>query len=327
MNPSASNPPDWLHDAAQQAVSTPIAGWALAVVGVLVGLSLWAVGGKVCRAMIATAGLLLGGVAGASIAPQIGPLHSLPVPPTLSGMAGGACIGVLMGLAAFRFVVGAAGAASLAAVGALAVAVSLSGQPGALGEPIGVTDPVRAHVDSIVDEYRRTLGNTGSANIDVRTDRALAARPTTPTPAPEGSILNLATSRDWRAVGDTMSNDLEARWASMPIRSRSGIVGGALSAGVLGLLLGFLAPKRSAALITAILGAGLTLASGGFLINVFSADLPTSVTGVLNAEPKHWLVAWGSLSLLGVAAQWHSLKRPTARPAASHSAPLQPATA
>ncbi len=320
VNPTTAQPPVWLQDAASSAVSTPIAGWALGVVGVLVGLSLWAVGGKLCRAMVATAGLLLGGAAGASIGPEIGPLQNIPIPPVLTGMVGGGAVGLLLGLAAFRFVVGAAGATALAGVGALAVAASLAGQPGALGEPLGTTDPVRAHVDSIVAEYQRALNDSTYSASDPRINTSMGS-------APKGSVLALATSRDWKAVGDTMSKDLEARWASMPARSRSGIIGGALSAGVLGLLLGFLAPKRSAALITAILGSGLVLASGGSLVNIFSADLPAGVTSVLNAEPHHWLIAWGVLSLLGVAAQWHTLKRPALAKPAPRAPQAQPATA
>ncbi|MBL8760257.1 MAG: hypothetical protein JNL50_03060 [Phycisphaerae bacterium] len=320
MNPSTAHPPVWLQDAAQNAASTPIAGWALALVGVLVGLSLWAVGGKVCRAMIGTAGLALGGFAGANVGPEIGALHSIPIPPVLSGMVGGGAVGLMLGLAAFRFVVGAAGAAALAGVGALAVAASLAGQPGALGEPLGTIDPVRTHVDSIVGEYQRALNSSAYSANDPRINTSMGS-------APAGSILALATSRDWRAVGDSMSKDLEARWASMPMRSRSGIAGGAFSAGVLGLLLGFLAPKRSAALITAILGSGLVLVSGGSLVSIFSADLPASVTSVLHAEPRHWLVAWGALSLLGVGAQWHTLKRPAADKGAPRAVQAQPATA
>ncbi|MFO0834841.1 MAG: hypothetical protein U0638_07710 [Phycisphaerales bacterium] len=320
MNPSTAQPPAWLQDAANSAVSTPIAGWALAVVGLLVGLSLWAVGGKLCRAMISTAGLLLGGVAGANIAPEIGPLQNVPIPPVLSGLVGGGAIGLVLGLAAFRFVVGAAGATALAGVGALAVAASLAGQPGALGEPLGTTDPVRAHVDSIVAEYQQALNSSTYSPTDPQINTSMGS-------APKGSILALATSRDWRSVSDTMSKDLEARWASMPMRSRSSIAGGGLAAGVLGLLLGFLAPKRSAALITAILGSGLVLACGGSLVSIFSADLPASVTNVLNAEPRHWLIAWGALSLLGVAAQWHTLKRPAFAKPAPRAPQAQPATA
>ena len=66
-------------------------------------------------------------------------------------------------------------------------------------------------------------------------------------------------------------------------------------------------PKRSAAVMSAFLGAGLALPSAAWLVE---AHVPAAA-GRLPKEAVVWLAAWAGLSVVGAAVQWTSGKKRT----------------
>jgi len=77
-----------------------------------------------------------------------------------------------------------------------------------------------------------------------------------------------------------------------------------LAAGFFGLLLGALMPRRAAAVITGLLGAGVALASTAWLAHLL--DLPGR--DLLAMGPMAWLGLWGALAAVGITLQLTSVK-------------------
>ena len=90
----------------------------------------------------------------------------------------------------------------------------------------------------------------------------------------------------------------------IPADGRLTLCGAGLAAGFVGLLLGALMPRRAAAVITGLLGAGVALSSTAWLAHLL--DLPGR--DLLAMGPAAWLGVWGVLAAIGITLQLTSAK-------------------
>lgn len=138
-----------------------------------------------------------------------------------------------------------------------------------------------------------------------------------PTPGPtvsiaaiEGTISDLA-SRDaagaaWKTTGELA----RSRWERLEEKGRARVLAGAGLGGVLGLLLGGLAPRRSSAIVTALLGSGVLLGGSWSLMHSLAIPGRELFTQGLVVN----VVVWLALAAVGLAIQWPS-RAPAGEPA------------
>ena len=94
--------------------------------------------------------------------------------------------------------------------------------------------------------------------------------------------------------------DLKGRWEALPLQSQKMLMLSAAGGFILGLLLGLAAPRKCAALVTAMLGGGAVLACGYWLLNAMNPDLAAKV----HMGPIGIAITWVAVALVGVLVQW-----------------------
>ncbi len=140
---------------------------------------------------------------------------------------------------------------------------------------------------------------------------------TDPAPVPTVSIaaigetISTIRTRDaadaaWRTTGELAL----ARWEHLEEKGRATVLAGAGLGGVLGLLLGGLAPRRSSAIATALLGSGVLLGGAWSLMHSLAIPGRELFTHGLVVN----VVVWLALAAVGLAIQWPS-RAPAGEPA------------
>jgi len=251
-------------------------------VGVVGGLVLLFAGAKLLRAGVVLLGLALGCGAGAWIAPRLSEGPILDVPSLWVGAGLGAIAGLLLGLAIFRFAMALTSSVACAGVGVLSAVISLNSTPGAL--PAFRPEPPRTH--ALISAAYPQSGFEPSH--------------LTQTPA-------------WNAAADlsrSFADNAVGYWNALPPQSRTTIVLGAIAGGLLGLLIGAIAPRRAAAIMTGLCGSGVLLACGVALTERMD------IAQVPRWPLQSWLIAWAVVGVVGAAAQAH-LDRRASRPASA----------
>lgn len=251
-------------------------------VGVLAGVVLLFAGAKLLRAGVVLLGLALGCGAGAWLAPRMsdGPIFDLP--PLWVGAALGAIAGLLIGMAIFRFAMAITSGVACAGVGVLSAVISLNSTPGAL------------------PAYRPETPRTHAVVAAAFQQGGFEPSSITQTPA-------------WSAATDfgrSFTDNAAGYWNAMPPQSRTTIVLGAVAGGLLGLLIGAIAPRRAAAIMTGLCGSGVLLACGLALTERLA------IIEVPRWPLQGWLIAWAVVGVFGAAAQAH-LDRRASRPASA----------
>jgi len=107
-----------------------------------------------------------------------------------------------------------------------------------------------------------------------------------------------------RLFVERLVHQTRALWDDLSPRERMILVGGTLAGGVLGLLLGVVMPRKSAAVVTAMAGAGLWLASAAWLAH--AVEMPGRE--LLHRSPLAWTAIWLAVSFVGVVVQIGRLK-------------------
>ena len=274
----------------------------LALAGAVVcGVVLWLLGGKLVRATIVIAGLVLGGAAGLLLAKLLQDEGSFALPMAL----GGALIGSIAAAVLFRLWM----AISLAAVLSLAIPAAIlvwQGTP-----PPEEADPalVRQDVRGLVEAGRGLETAAGDEGDTGESKPSVADRVGK---GVEGAADRVATgvwaaaARVRAALGelyDRRADDAGRWWNDLDDALRSVALTGALGGGVAGLLLGLLLPKLGAMFETALAGSLLMLLPG---VRLIEAHGPSAawVEGVLPDSARATLVWLGLITLVGLAVQW-----------------------
>ena len=248
----------------------PIEFLGISAAALFAGLVLWIAGAKLVRPIFITLGLLGGGFLGALIVPGFGSGAAdgsetlLGLPPATAGLIIGGVLGLIVASLLFRLAVAGSAGIALGAAGLLAAAVFISTNP----------DPNRTE-----PEPRSTLSLL------------------LPGVAVEGEGPTNSTRA--RQVSSLFRAEAEDQWERWTMREKALLVAGLVVPAALGFGIGSFAPKRTAAVISAPLGAAVWLAGGVGLL--FAAgQVPDSVA---SSTPLMWAIVWGLVAIAGVGIQ------------------------
>lgn len=110
---------------------------------------------------------------------------------------------------------------------------------------------------------------------------------------------------DRPALAAVVKERATAAWSSLPAKARHSLIVAGLAGASLGLVVGVIMPRKSAALMTATLGSAMMLGSSVSLVRTMdAAAMPQKLLAMLEQRgPAAWLVAWAALAVLGMIIQ------------------------
>ncbi len=277
---------------------------ALALVA---GFLLWVVGGRLIKPAFAAMGIVLGGLGGFMLLPQLGFEQVLGMPSPYAGLAFGGLSGLIFSIVVFRMAVGVASSGAFALVGLLGGLAFLQVQPGIEQAP---DSPLEAEID----ERAAALATDGGASSmldDIRDAFDEAA-----VDHAERSIRETAEGSFERLDGDTQTimrtaygqcrafvsalvSQAGDRWRATGADERMILMGGTILGAAAGLLIGFAAPKRSSAVVSALAGSAIWLGSAVWLMHAFEAP----GREFLQRTPLVWVIVWLAAAGVGVMLQ------------------------
>ncbi|MFN0133515.1 MAG: hypothetical protein ACKVW3_13435 [Phycisphaerales bacterium] len=250
----------------------PYPAHILAAVGAIVGLLLWFRGRQILKPLFCVLGGLGGAGLGFSLVPAMG-LNTLGgIPSPYIGLGVGAALGLIAGLLMFRFAM------------AFWLAVGL-GAAAFLGASAGVG-------------YR--------AIADLPAAREQLVAPLPPPETPTGTDPKTVALARLKPVATRVrefvaahSEEAKATFNSLPAQGKLILVGATLGATLAGFAIGLAWPKRVAAAGTALVGSGIALASGVWLVRA------TGMPGWewLAKNPLAVLIGWLVFGAVGYMAQ------------------------
>lgn len=308
-------------------------------VALVVGLMLWAFGGKVVKPAFAVLGFVAGGLIGMMIAPAVGVEDAFGLEATTLAMLGGGIGGVFLAAMLFRLAMTATATIALGSLGLMAGLVaaphleleppealaSIVGQSppadeGAIdggphdelpdsssalltgGRPraIAVSDPVPiglGHPDAL-DAGSDTGPFAGGQSSGAIGNRDRAAE-TLDAFAEEASAFAVEASRRVSAFASQLWGATKVAFSELKPRERYTVGVFTLGGAALGLLLGSLAPRKAASLVTALFGSAVWMTA--LVWTMLALELPG--TDLLDQPPVHWAMAWGIVALVGMVYQ------------------------
>ncbi|MBL0926136.1 MAG: hypothetical protein IBJ11_00600 [Phycisphaerales bacterium] len=288
-------------------IADPAAGLAFVIGALVLGVVLWLFGRRSLRFAFAGLGVAAGGALASSIPSGLG-----PAVPWWAVLAAGCLLGLFLGLALFRVTVAAVLGVTLAAV-ALPLAyisVALLPPPDEASNAAAAAKLTSVHAAGT---------RTAEALERFRTLRGVldATRPAPTTEAriaidwPEDAPAETPVAGDGRSptVAQSLANAVQATgtrlvgsaaplWDQLPPRDRLLVLAATALGFLSGVLTGMCAPRGSATLVTASLGAAVWLPAAAYLYTRAPArpfDLP--------AEPGVWIGGWLALTAIGAAFQ------------------------
>lgn len=274
-----------------QADALPIGVHLLAGAGFVAGLILWLAGAKVVQAALVVLGSLAGSALGAMIAPSFLDPTIFGVPSVYVGLAAGAVLGLIVGLAVFKFAMGVSGGVALGLMGIVVALITLARTPDALPSPEqGPLDAMIADIKARGDDLVSRLSADKSASAE--------------------------NARRIQTYAEEVRESVRARWQVLPPESKKLILLCAGGGFMLGLLLGLAAPVKCAGLVTSLLGSAAILMSGAWLLSAMNPELAARLTPMPERFPIVAGIAWGCLALIGLGVQWQSGGSSTSKPAA-----------
>jgi hypothetical protein len=290
MNPAA--------DVTSMPVPSLIAVGLVAVIGLL----LWAAGGKALKVTFAGLGLLIG----AGLGYLLGGWVKTGLPPW-SIAAVVAVLAACLGLLVYRVAVAVALGLSLAVAVPLVVwgafewrampqaaqRTELESLPGAHSDP-AATAPFDDNTASPIEEIKQRLDAmkdslSASADLDQPVQEHL------------DRVQQFLDSLIDRAL---------AVWSKAPEALRPFLILASCIGFVLGLLLGSLAPSFSTSFVTATGGSLIWLAAG----NVLVGETALAETAWLPRSPVAWISWWAIGTIIGLAIQWTTRGRRADKP-------------
>lgn len=273
---------------------------------VIMGLLLWAAGRRVFRAGFAIVGLIVGSCVGLVVGESLG----VGFPSWILALIAGvvlACIAALM----YRLAVAGLMMMIFAIAAPMGVITSLELQARRAGVPLKQGE-VR---NPAVDPFAEWLGEPEHSEPR---DAASAATQSV------GDSFNRGLERAKDALGEQareglgvlqeygrrLVEALKTEWNRVPEKARPTLILSLVVGGVVGLLLGAIAPTFSAALVTALGGSLLWLTGARVLAVRFGVPegpwLPRSGLA--------WMSVWLITTLLGLIIQWTTKQRPADKP-------------
>lgn len=302
-----------VEDAFSYVQALPIEAHAAVGIMLLVGLGLWLFGGKIIKPLFGVAGLVLGGMVGLIAMPAFGFESVGGTSGALIGLAIGAVIGLVLSLMMLKVAIVFAAGLGFAAAGFLGATVYLSHNPLPDDNPpaFSVDDSDRAPDGRLlfenpytgermtIDELTRSLREADSFLSGGKKDVQAPADAT----EGEGGVFDdahlQAIAVRCEAIVREGADMAKGHWNALSQRERIVVVGSTFGSLALGLLVGFMMPKKSTAFITALAGSAVWLTAGAILIDAF---IP-SMRGLTDQPPTVWAGVWSFTFLLGLVVQ------------------------
>jgi hypothetical protein len=287
----------------------------------IAGLVIWLFGARVLRAVMATLGLMLGGTLGWGLGVE---MHDIaPVPPWAMMLITGLTLACAAALAHRLLITGALmlvfGLAGPLAVWSTADMTRPEFDVSWPGTEEGTSDPVTEierppppppdELDLWLDGY---ASDDDAAEPAPEADEAPAD-----TEAEDGPAWLRPMRRAAQSIGLTdevmRQRAADARsftgkliawasdaWSQTPQRMRTNLVGTAVIGLLVGLLLGTIAPRFSASLVTSAGGGLLWLTSGLAIVD----GVGLSDASWMPASPLVWTTGWAVVAVIGLWIQW-----------------------
>lgn len=275
----------------------------LAAVGLVGGLVLLAMGARVLSASVIVLGLSVGAFLGLSLGRAAGVGAVGEVPGSMLTCGVGAVAGGLIGMAMIRLAIGAASTATFGALGLLGSATVLV-IGGTIASPrvpttsalaTGISESASVEAGTRVRAATRTNGTRAGA-VEHASDGASGSASSSASSSAGSSAGSSATDHAIRVAGEQAGAYATDYWSTLPASSRATIVWSTLGGAVLGLALGTLMPRRAAALVTALAGAGGAIIGARVLaMDDASVWLDPGSMGVVG-----WLAIWIALAAAGM---------------------------
>ncbi|XVJ58559.1 MAG: hypothetical protein HEQ23_03815 [Tepidisphaera sp.] len=269
------------------AQTLPLGVHLLVGAGFVAGMILWLAGGRVVQPAFVVLGSLGGAWIGAMVVPGVVNTATIfGLPSVYAGLAGGLIAGLIISLVAFKIAMGVSAAVVFAAIGIVGATITLARTPGALPEP-SETQKTIAALRSSLSESAAKIREELRANKSDAAERV-------------------------HEYAEEVRLDLKGRWEALPVQSRKMLMLSAAGGFILGLLLGLAAPKKCAALVTAMLGGGAVIVCGYWLLNAMNPELASKVQmGAIGIA-----ITWAAVTIVGVLVQWQGGAKVPAKAAA-----------
>lgn len=271
MNPALPQ----IVDSLDPARFIPAASVSAATLALACGLLLWLFGGRLLRPLFAVLGAAVGGALGSLAAPELNTDLLPALPATHEGLLLGGVVGLLAALVLHRLTVAFA-AGLLAAIVAATAAISFA-----------APDPAAAQVSQSPAPTVRTVA--------------------LPAPPPHFAAALLEPTH--AAASEAGIEFLSREWDALGPRRQAVLLVAAIFGGLVGALFGLAGPRKASALLTALLGAGVTIASVGFLAGLLP---PESIS---RADAQRVLAIWAVMGVAGFVFQTFRIRAHEPRPA------------
>eukprot|EP00913_Durusdinium_trenchii_P005968 g5580.t1 len=292
----------------------------VALAGLMAGLVLWLVGGRVLRISFGVLGTALGAFLGLVLLPLTGmsPIETgwqvfSTISPEQLGLMAGGILGLVLSVSLYRAAMALGAGLVFAGVGALGGLIFISHAP-----PKDAATP-----DGVDPAYMETIEDTAAEGEmptleDLVTTTALdEARAWTESRGQEAIDESLSGAeragfnvREARAqLADAaerssvfisrVSRAAQNQWERLEVGQRLVLLCSVLAGLAAGMLFGLVAPQRSAALISAMGGSAIVIGCGLMLADSYA--LPSD--SLLRQPAPTWAIVWGVASALGLTFQ------------------------
>lgn len=325
MTPVAPAPIAVDGEAIERGVSTlPLGLHAPAVVGLIAGLLLWVLGGRIVKFAMAVLGLAGGAGLGSVLAPTIGVSAVAGFPGHLVGMAIGAIVGLVAAVLLFRFAMVIAGAGVIGAAAALGglVYVNVAPPPSDMQTPDGLAPIVEWAPDGGDNPTHGQAGGADGGDPLEQAARDIAeqgARRSAEEAADqtEQGLRSLVSEETAGAVEEAAERvrafvhdvyqSFVRQWNALDAAQRVVLAGFVIVGLAGGALIGLAMPHKSAAMFTSLAGSAIWLASLAWLAEAMELPGRQWLTSGDHASLK-WLIAWPVVAIIGMVFQFRNLK-------------------
>ncbi len=256
--------------------SLPIGIHAAATVGLITGLVLWVFGRRVIHPAFGLVGMTLGGAFGFLAAPTLGVPAIEGVDPSLTGLIGGAVVGLIAAVLLFRVVLAVLASTCIGAAAVLGAMLVLHFGPEMQG------------LDT--NTHLQSIGSRTSLPGSASPPDVVAAAP-----------MSEPTTNEQRVVQfvSVAVKEASAAWQEVPLAHRAVLVLSGMVGVAIGFIGGLFLPKWSASLVTGLFGAAVWMTCAAWLLHAMGWATP----GVREFPAVAWLVGWVGLGLIGASAQ------------------------
>lgn len=276
----------------------PWSAHVVMLVGLAAGVALWLYGARLIKPTFGTLGVATGGLVGLLMPPLLGIDTVGGVSGWLIGLGAGMVVGFVIALVLLKIATTLAGGLAFAIAGLLGGLIYIHHAPAPEGEaPAVAIDSPSLPRDPDGNRLHRDPRTGGLVPL-----RELVMPMDEQTGGANGvdEHLDIMAARI-RAVLAEAGETVRDTWRDVEPRDRLILVGSTIGMFSLGLLAGLLMPRKSAALVTSMLGAAIWLSCGAWLIQ--GVSWLSGARGLTAFSPEGWAIVWGVASVIGLALQ------------------------